>query len=80
MEQKPSVGRIVHFTAADGPPRTGTTAYAAIVTAVHPKNPDGGGDETVDLATLGPRSLYFQLGVKYDADGANGTWRWPPRT
>lgn len=78
-EQKPSIGRTVHFAAADGPPRTGTTVYAAIITAVNPKNPDGSGAETVELATFGPSSLYFQHAVKFDADGAHGTWRWPPK-
>jgi hypothetical protein len=65
MDQKPSIGRIVHFAEEGGP-------YAAVVTAVNP-------DETVELATLGKNSLYFQHGVKFDADGLKGTWRWPPR-
>ena len=72
MEQKPSIGRIVHFTAADGPPKTGSAAYASIITAVN-------ADESVELATFGPNSLYFQHAVKFDADGANHTWRWPPK-
>jgi hypothetical protein len=64
-EQKPTIGRIVHFSEEGGP-------YAAIIAAV---NDDG----SLELATLGRNSLYFQHGIKFDAEGAKGTWRWPPR-
>lgn len=65
---KPSIGRIVHFHDDGGP-------YAAIVAAV---NDDG----TLELATLGRNSLYFQHGVHEAADPsapAKRTWTWPPR-
>lgn len=65
MEQKPSLGRVVHFAEEGGP-------YAAIIVGVNP-------DESVELATFGPNSLYFQHNIKFDADGAKHTWRWPPR-
>lgn len=63
--QKPSIGRIVTFAEEGGP-------YPALIGAV---NTDG----TVELATFGRNSLYFQHGVRFDADGSKGTWRWPPR-
>lgn len=66
--QAPSTCRMVHFTAGDG----NVGPYAAIITAV---NADG----TVELATFGRNSLYFQHGVPYDGDGRANTWRWPPR-
>jgi hypothetical protein len=70
MTTTPTPGRIVHFHEEGGP-------YPAIVTA---ENPDG----TVELATFGRNSLYFQHGVReapsdvYPAP--KGTWSWPPRT
>jgi hypothetical protein len=63
--QPPSIGRVVHFAEDGGP-------YMANVVAL---NSDG----TVELATFGRNSLYFQHGVRFDSDGAKGTWRWPPR-
>lgn len=66
---KPTIGRIVHFHQEGGP-------YPAIVTAV---NESG----TVELATFGKNSLYFQHDVpEWTGQGpvpANGTWSWPPR-
>jgi hypothetical protein len=72
-EQKPSVGRIVLFEEKGGP-------YAAIITRVNdgsetPASLPG----TVELATFGPNSVYFQHGVPYNAEAHTGTWRWPPR-
>lgn len=68
MSQKPSIGRIVHFHEEGGP-------YAAIITAV---NDDG----TVELATMGRNSLYFQHGVSEGApevQPTKGCWTWPPK-
>lgn len=69
MSQQPSVGRIVHFHEEGGP-------YAAIIAAV---NPDG----TLELATLGRNSLYFQHNVPAGGPAASvpmkGCWTWPPR-
>jgi hypothetical protein len=72
---KPTVGRIVHFyppvdCVAGG--QSKIEKYAAIVTQV---NDDG----TLELATFGPSSLYFQrsvpkLGLKH-GDG-NVAWEW----
>lgn len=69
-DQKPSIGRIVHFHEEGGP-------YAAIVTAI---NPDG----TVELATLGRNSLYYQHNIPFSGasegkENSKGTWSWPPR-
>lgn len=69
----PTVGRIVHFT----PPQdcTGKTTlefYPAMVTQV---NPNG----TVELATFGPNSLYFQHGVEVSDTPTPGTCNWPTR-
>ena len=75
---KPTLCRMVVFRpptkcVSDGP--TGYQQYAAIVTQV---NESG----SLELATLGPNSLYFQHDVlefdeKFPADGG---WMWPPRS
>lgn len=67
----PTVGRIVLFHETGGP-------YASLVTSV---NADG----TLELATFGKNSLYFQHGVKEcptvpPIAPEPGTWSWPPRT
>lgn len=67
LRKPPSIGRIVHFHEEGGP-------YAAFVTAV---NEDG----SIDLATLGRNSLYFQHGI-HEAPSfppVKGSWTWPPR-
>lgn len=67
-QQKPSVGRMVHFHEEGGP-------YPAIITALN----DSG---SVELATFGKNSLYFQHSVYEWAapDGPmKGRWSWPPR-
>jgi hypothetical protein len=64
-----AVGRIVHFHEEGGP-------YPAIITAI---NENG----TVELATFGRNSLYFQHEVSAGGPDAttpsHGTWTWPPR-
>lgn len=74
-DQKPSVGRIVHYHtrgSADGvfPP----TVFASIVTQVHSNIGDG---TTVDLVQFGPTGIRFEVGVAFGEDA--GHWSWPPR-
>ena len=76
---QPTIGRIVNFFPktecfSNGP--TKIEMYAAIVTQQN-------GDGTVDLATLGPNSLYFQhkvpeFGRKFPAtdEHPEGAWAW----
>jgi hypothetical protein len=70
MQGTPTPGRIVHFHEEGGP-------YPAIITAT---NPDG----TVELATFGRNSLYFQHHVSAGGPEATtptkGCWTWPPRS
>jgi hypothetical protein len=73
MEQKPTVGRMVHFAPPQecvGP--ASLTLYPAIISQV---NTDG----TVELATFGPNSLYFQHKVQFAAEPKPGHWFWPAR-
>ncbi len=78
MEQKPSVGRVVHYRSYGSPGgEFKSESRAAIITAVHPAQVNIA--EVVSLAILNPTGMFFNQGVLYDADGAPGTWRWPPR-
>jgi hypothetical protein len=65
----PSVGRMVHYQSYN---EKGACAYAAIITQV---NADG----TVELATFGPNSVYFQHAVKFSPEPLASHWSWPPR-
>lgn len=66
---KASIGRIVHYQSYN---EKGSCAYAAIISQV---NPDG----TVELATLGPNSLYFQHSVPFSEEPTPSHWSWPPK-
>jgi len=82
-QQKPSVGRTVHFAppqACVGP--ESLCLYPAIITQVNPafEGPDAAYPETVELATFGPNSLYFQHQVPFSVGPKPGHWFWPART
>jgi sensor domain CHASE-containing protein len=85
--QKPSKGHVVIFTAwrGQGPDSGKVDEYAGIIVNVHEPQQltDAGGfdhpGDKVDLVTFGPSSFYHNNGVRHDADGATGTWRYPPR-
>lgn len=73
MEQKPSIGRVVHYTNLgdrDGkyPPET----QAAIITGV---NSDG----TVALVIFYRTGIFNMASVPYSALPNRGHWNWPPK-
>lgn len=79
MNQKPSIGRIVHYQSYGTPggeylpePR------AAVITAVHAPVA-GDAEEVVCLAILNPTGMFFTNGVRYSDDPKAGHWNWPPR-
>ena len=76
-EQKPSVGRIVHYQSYGTPGgEFKSKPRAAVVSAV---NDDG----TLDLCVLNPEGLFFNRGVSMGGpDGSAptpGCWNWPPK-
>ena len=77
MEQKPSVGRIVHYVSYGTPGgEYESQCRAAVITAVHT-------EFLVDLAVLNPEGMFFNRevthsGVALSAHGG-GTWHWPER-
>lgn len=74
MDQKPSIGRIVHYTSHGTPDGTyGKECRAAIVTEVgqievNEQDPDGDGvyRETVGLCVLNPTGQFFNRGVLHE--------------
>jgi hypothetical protein len=78
-EQKPSVGRIVHYVSHGTPVQPdGSQAYtaecrAAIVTEVPP-------DDAVALCVLNPTGMFFNRAL-YDGSEQpeGGSWHWPER-
>ncbi|MET0416047.1 MAG: hypothetical protein ABW022_08505 [Actinoplanes sp.] len=68
MEQKPSVGRIVHYVQYDG-----SKCCPAIVTEVE-------GEFTVGLHVFTTdRGSFGQDESPYSEDREHGTWHWPER-
>jgi hypothetical protein len=74
-QQKPSVGRVVHYVAYGTPGgEYPSTCRAAVVTEVaDPDNPES----AVGLAVLNPTGMFFNQGVPYGTAG--GHWHWPER-
>lgn len=92
-QQKPSVGRIVHYVSHGTPVREdGTQAYpslcrAAIITEVGAYPPDVPEEAQHNiavpcgLAVLNPTGQFFNQGVMQSEIGREGgTWHWPERT
>lgn len=72
-EQKPTVGRIVHYQSFGTPGgEFKSVARAAVVTDVH-------ADNEVTVCVLNPSGIFFNK-VKYSADPTPGCWNWPPRS
>lgn len=87
MDQKPSIGRIVHYVSFGTPGgEFGKECRAAIVTEVtqvevNEENPEGDGTyrETVGLFVANPTGFFLNRGVLYDEDKSGGSWHWPER-
>jgi hypothetical protein len=74
-DQKPSVGRIVHYVSCGTPGGEFTSeCRAAIVTEADPNS------TVVGLFVANPTGLFLNRGCVYDEAGkAGGTWHWPER-
>jgi hypothetical protein len=90
MDQKPSVGRIVHYVSYGTPNgEYDKECRAAVITEASPE--DMFGPERVGLAVLNPTGMYFVRGCeRHDVDPkladsnpalnhSGGTWHWPER-
>ncbi len=88
-DQKPSVGRVVHYVSLGTPIRPdGSQAFtaqcrAAVITEVD--DPNGANEDLnrVGLCVLNPTGQFFHSltagGCRYSDDRDGGTWHWPER-
>lgn len=75
-EQKPSVGRVVHYQSYGTPGgEYQSKPIAAVITTV---DDDG---ETVGLCVMNPTGLFFNTKISHAIDDvpSPGFWNWPPR-
>jgi hypothetical protein len=79
-EQRPSVGRMVHYVAygTPGGEFPAGACRAAIVTEV---DRDGAGEAigSVGLCVLNPTGQFFNRSIPYSAEKKPGSWHWPER-
>lgn len=81
-EQKPTVGRVVHYVSYGTPGGEYQPEHrAAIITAVIEKDDKGVPlDGCVSLCVLNPEGMFFkQVCFLDEADKKGGTWHWPER-
>lgn len=80
-EQKPSVGRIVHYVSYGTPGgEYAPECRAAIITEVGPTTESVGAPDDVSLAVLNPTGMFFNRGCRHDEEHhQGGTWHWPER-
>lgn len=82
-EQKPSVGRIVHYQSFGTPKgEYKSQPVAAVVTVVVTEPVDETGKdlrERVGLCILNPTGMFFNTDVPFSEEPKPGHWNWPPR-
>lgn len=67
-DQKPSIGRIIHFVRGVNGDHT-----PGIINAVH-------SEETIGATLFPYNDVPFQVNtILYDEDGTDSTWHWPER-
>ena len=82
-EQKPSVGRIVHYQAYGTPGgEFPSVPRAAIITEVGEDGFEPSFESTgkVGLCVMNPTGLFLNRNIPYSAERKPGCWSWPPRT
>lgn len=77
MDQKPSVGRVVHYVSFGTPGGEYPSVCRAAVITEADSEP---GVTAVGLAVLNPTGMFFNRDVKQSEGGhEGGTWHWPER-
>lgn len=78
MEQKPSIGRIVHYHSYGTPGgEFKSEPRAAIITEL--ARVEETGEPVVGLCVMNPTGLFLNRGVSYSEQPKAGHWSWPPR-
>ena len=73
MEQKPSIGRIVHYQRWGTPGNElPSEPSPAIIVKVHE-------DDACDIVVFNPNGQYFNNKCQFSAEPRHGHWNWPPR-
>lgn len=82
-EQKPSVGRIVHYVSYGTPGgEYQSKCRAAVITETdeHPEDNPEPEQVFASLAVLNPTGMFFNTTVLQDEEEkSGGTWHWPER-
>lgn len=80
-QQKPSVGRVVHYVAygTPGGEFPAGVCRCALVTEVDKISPVRPPSDAVGLCVLNPTGIFFNRGIPYDEGKAPGSWHWPER-
>lgn len=81
MNQRPSVGRMVHYVSYGTPGgEYPSVCRAAVVTEVAPSDAAPDDADKVGLAVLNPEGMFFNRDVRYsDREHDGGSWHWPER-
>lgn len=78
MDQKPSIGRIVHYVSYGTPGgEYGQECRAAVINFVADSLEDG--TAIVRLTVFNPEGLFFTKELPYSEEQKGGTWHWPER-
>lgn len=79
-DQKPSVGRVVHYQSHGSPNgQHKSEPRAAIITRTYPDTAFPSDPVTVDLCVLNPTGMYFDHRTPFSETPKAGHWNWPPR-
>lgn len=73
MDQKPSIGRIVHYQPKEFEEKITYPPRPAMMAAVYENG-------IVDLVIFGSNSLNYSRQTPFSETPKAGHWNWPPRT
>lgn len=83
-QQKPSVGRVVHYVAYGTPGGEFPSGVCRAATITEVGIPLGDKsqsdpDERCSIFVMNPSGVFFNQGIRHDEGKAPGTWHWPER-